>query len=497
MQVLSTFAAVVAASSLVLASAGSARAAAPVQWGAASGVCAGSTTIKSATQQIRRDAGLIRIRGNGGPFGLSYMYGVGVVPTFGASDVTWATTNEVSVGSAAEVSMYCNGGSTAWDAGFYDVPTVPTAFDGRHSNANSAADLEVKIPRAGQYVADVTVDQGAVSVDGTTLASSGRVDLGTLRAGRESFGVRHLEGPPTSWNIRFAALPVVLSGVKADAAYARTGDIITVAYTVSGDTRVTATVTDALGAPVRTLATGLDAAMGERRLTWDARGAAGQPLPDGIYTVTVTSTDADGNASSGAAALTVDNGAPVAALATPAEILPTQTVVINVADASSGVDRVSTQTDPTGPPEIDPYGKSYRDQPGPVQMRVEAPYGGGWKVGRHVVRVYSSDKVGNTTSHDLAFTASASAGQKPTTKPTSPSSGQLSPTWKSCGNLATRKVFKLRTLNGPSCATAKRVARAAAKRRSGVVVSGYRCTRTSSAYTCRNAGRTIRWNRRR
>ncbi len=209
--------------------------------------------------------------------------------------------------------------------------------------------------------------------------------------------MQQLEGPKTKWTVRISALPVVLSAVKTDAAYATTGDIVKLTYTVSGDTRVGAVVTNAAGTPVRSLASGLGAAMGERSLTWDARGNGGTALADGVYTLAVTSTDDQGAVSSGSAQITVDNVAPDAALTSPAVIKPEQAAVVTVTDGASGIDQVRYAEDPDGAPDPDPFDyHSDPPPPGPATFTVKAPYGG-WKLGRHVLRIYSRDKAGNST----------------------------------------------------------------------------------------------------
>ena len=466
----SRLAAVAALSTLTFASAPAARAADPVAWDSNSGFCSGTYygSASSHTQQVARPAGVARVTTGGGP----------------SSEVYWDTFSAVSVGSSASADLTCYPDPISWQASFYDTPSTPTTFAGQFTDSV----LPVKIPRAGQYVADITVDQGAIEFGNTALASSGPVDLGTLRPGTRSFSLSQLEGPKTRWTARISALPVVLSAVKTDATYARSGDIVKLAYTVSGDTRVSAVVTDAGGTPVRSLATGLDAPMGERSLTWDARGTGGVALGDGAYALTVTSTDDQGVVSSGTAQITVDNVAPDATLTSPAQIKPAQSVVVTVTDAASGIDQVRDISDPTGAPDPDPYGY-YSDPPppGPVAFSVEPPYGG-WKLGRHVLRIYALDKAGNSAYKDLAFTASANAG---VSKNATSGGGAK---WASCGSIRARHVFKLRTSRGPSCATAKRVARRAGGRRTARIL-GYICSRTSSTYTCRRSARTIRWNR--
>jgi hypothetical protein len=65
----------------------------------------------------------------------------------------------------------------------------------------------------------------------------------------------------------------------------------------------------------------------------------------------------------------VDNSAPIATLTTPAEVLPTQDVIVTVTDASSGVDQVAEEIDPTRAPDPNPFGYSYGQRAaGPVQF---------------------------------------------------------------------------------------------------------------------------------
>jgi flagellar hook assembly protein FlgD len=65
-------------------------------------------------------------------------------------------------------------------------------------------------------------------------------------------------------------------------------------YTVDEPGRITAVVTDAAGAVVRTL--GAASVTGDNAATWDGRTTAGAAAPDGRYLVTITPTDRAGNA---------------------------------------------------------------------------------------------------------------------------------------------------------------------------------------------------------
>jgi flagellar hook assembly protein FlgD len=70
-------------------------------------------------------------------------------------------------------------------------------------------------------------------------------------------------------------------------------ETVTIPYSVTERAVVTAVVTAVDGSVVRTLTATVDE--GERSLTWDGRTAAGKPVRDGAYSVTLSGTDAAGN----------------------------------------------------------------------------------------------------------------------------------------------------------------------------------------------------------
>jgi flagellar hook assembly protein FlgD len=97
-------------------------------------------------------------------------------------------------------------------------------------------------------------------------------------------------------------------------------DAVALPFSVSEPGRVTAVVTDAAAAVVRTLT--VPAAAGEGSVAWDGRTKAGAPAPDGRYTVTLTPVDVAGNAGE-AKSSEVDVYAALAALArTPTAFFP-------------------------------------------------------------------------------------------------------------------------------------------------------------------------------
>ncbi|MEI7743652.1 MAG: FlgD immunoglobulin-like domain containing protein [Chloroflexota bacterium] len=100
-----------------------------------------------------------------------------------------------------------------------------------------------------------------------------------------------------------------------------TGEQVTIPCSISEPGTAIAVITDAAGVTVRTL-TAPAALAGDATLAWDGRTAAGTPVPDGRYTISITGRDLVGNI--GAAAVTqVDAYAALSALArTPALFFP-------------------------------------------------------------------------------------------------------------------------------------------------------------------------------
>ena len=71
-------------------------------------------------------------------------------------------------------------------------------------------------------------------------------------------------------------------------------DTVAIPFSLSEASTVAATVAKADGTVVRTFKTNV--AGGDRSVDWNGRDGAGKALPDGRYTVTLTPTDAAGNA---------------------------------------------------------------------------------------------------------------------------------------------------------------------------------------------------------
>ncbi len=83
----------------------------------------------------------------------------------------------------------------SYSVDFFDVPTTPVAFSGRQTQNGECCDsddLVFNVPGTARYVADLSLQQGAVdlSIDtpegqrDQTFASSGQFLIGVLSPGR-------------------------------------------------------------------------------------------------------------------------------------------------------------------------------------------------------------------------------------------------------------------------------------------------------------------------
>ncbi|MBM3501119.1 MAG: hypothetical protein FJX74_20905, partial [Armatimonadetes bacterium] len=108
-----------------------------------------------------------------------------------------------------------------------------------------------------------------------------------------SDGFSAAQGVPTQWTRG----PVIDSGAAAaqitSATAVATGRGAQITFSLSTPATVRAEVLNVAGRPVRTLAP-KDCDAGSRTLLWDGMSAAGLPVPDGLYLISLTARDAGG-----------------------------------------------------------------------------------------------------------------------------------------------------------------------------------------------------------
>jgi hypothetical protein len=315
--------------------------------------------------------------------------GIGDSEAFGTGDVMYGNTAGLAAGDVFGDGVSCPDATSAvpFTLRLFDVPPVPVTYDGRMSVPTQHS-LPFVAPGTAQYVADVSVSQGAVSIcetdcteiTGTQTVAMGAQDAGyatlDLEAGDES-------GPlPAAYHVTIRPLPVSLNGLFLDPSLVRPPTPLSASFGADGDTTVTATVTDAHGAAVRTVATGLPVHAGQQRtLHWNGLDAAGHQPADGRYTLTVHSTDAAGLTSTATTSTVIDSTPPTAVVHQPAG--RTGRLRVRVADAGGM----------TGAPLLSAGGRRVFAPPGYRSLTLRAP-SGGWTHGLHA-RLQVGDSIGN------------------------------------------------------------------------------------------------------
>jgi hypothetical protein len=319
-------------------------------------------------------------QGNGGNDGLNIL-------DFNAGDVIWGATGPVSAGTAPTLDVSCSGGSVL--VGLYDRATAPVTISGVSSGDDSSS-LPFYAVGAGQFVLDARIDQGAITIGPSlTINSSGEYSLGSLPAGDNYYSIEGSTGPTAHYSLTVRELPVQISGQSfGSARYAAPGTILTGSFSVSGDTTITAYVTNAVGQVIRNLGS-FGVPEGASSITWDTRGTSGASLPDGTYYLVLESTDPNGNVTSAKTSIVIDGTPPTARMTSPGTIRPSQSISFSVTDADSGVGSISLLVDGQ---DIEDFG-GYSGNSVPANGSFS--YAGPWSLGRHSWQIEDSDNVGN------------------------------------------------------------------------------------------------------
>ncbi|MGI8715400.1 MAG: FlgD immunoglobulin-like domain containing protein [Solirubrobacteraceae bacterium] len=326
-------------------------------------------------------------------------------PSLYSGDVSWeGLQGSFAPGDTPQIQVEALGNTTqsvSFSAEFFDEPRAPASYSGSSSAQSDESDLHFSVPGAATYVADVSLSGGAITLSGglnsQTFDSSGEYPLGQKTPGDNFVAIKPVQGPASQWTITIRALPVTVYDVSFDDADVQPGVIDTLSYSTTGTTTTSTVVTNATGTVVRSLASDFGVQMGSHTLIWDGRDASGNPVPTGIYTATIASTDPFGNIASGQTRIVVDSTPP---LITPAStsLSLSQALVVEFADTFSGVASGSLTT-PTG-------GKVSL---GHGQNTLSYVPSGGWQPGHYELTAAATDKAGNKAVKMLSITVRSPA----------------------------------------------------------------------------------------
>jgi FlgD Ig-like domain len=394
---------------VLLALAGSTHAAPPSLFTSVSGTCVTSTgdsDFTTATITGNHASPLVRLSTQAGPGDLGPDFPVIGSVSFGGPDTIWIYDNPLNNGDTRNGTIGCASAiaDVPYVVDFFDTPTTPTSFSGAVTPAAPLSDetntVKFIAPAAAHYVADLSLTQGAVTLDdGTrqqTFASSGRFDLGVLAGDIYALSLTPQDGPQAKWSLSIHALPVVISNLAFDRQYERPTQITTASYTLDGDVSLTATILNSASQAVRSLASNAPILQGSHTLTWDGLNGSGSPVADGSYTLAISYTDAAGNSGAARASVEVDGTPPTATMVSPSRLPRMNGLVLEIADNLSGVKSASLSVDGTNVRTLAAGASQFTYVPA-----------GGWRSGSHSFRVAAIDNAGNVASSGGSFTVPA------------------------------------------------------------------------------------------
>ncbi len=336
---------------------------------------------------ITEQAPLVRIQVDAAPLGLRHSY-FSVPP---GDDSWYAPTpgDDNLDGGQLRFELLCSKPASWW-AQLHDAPEAPAAFTGRTTpSENARSTVAYKVLGTAPFEADVVVTQGAIKVGSETVASRRIVSLGREEAGVSYLSVEALDGPQAHWTVRVRALPVPVAATGFRTSVAPPGVPVSFNYSVGGETNITAVVSGPQG-PVRVLASGLQVS-GDRSMTWDGTDESARAVPDGTYTLTLTSRDPSGLAAAPTSgAIRIDGTGPSARLI-DGTLDASQKLAVDVEDPA-GVKRATLTVDGEAVAKFDHASDAVGDgRAGAVRLSAVVA-----EPGAHTWSLNARDGVGNT-----------------------------------------------------------------------------------------------------
>lgn len=369
-------------------------------------VTPGDTVVSGAPASATHDNVLVRLAlpGGGGtwrsvdPAGPTVFAGrLGSLPAYEryyAHTINWRSFGSLQSGHAPTLELFCET-DTTYEVGWFDVPTFPVSFTG-----TGKAQLPFQLAAPDALQADVQFSQGTMGLDlgrqvkltitpalftspyrRFDLTGPGQVVLGDVKSGLNFLNVTGDDA--STWTITLSKAPPALSGVAFPQRWLRPGRNGVATYTCSRPTKLTATVRDSKGLAIRTLVQNaqITAAALSGPLTWDGRDSAGNPVPDGAYTIHVDSVE--GAVSSSAdAPVVVDGTPPDLSVTSASPHTHGSRIRLSASDSGSGLAQAELYVDGHAVGPLAQGQHTYR----PAH---------GWHVGRHRVTLLATDNAGN------------------------------------------------------------------------------------------------------
>jgi hypothetical protein len=312
----------------------------------------------------------------------------------GNGDVVWADyagTSDVAVraGEEPDVRIACLFGNLAYTVDLVETPQTPASFSGATS-PSFASKLVFTVPGEAEYIANVTLSQGRLTLDGRPFAASGKLDLGVIKEGRRELVIGGESGPQARWTIAISATPVTLTNLKVDPAAIRPARAARLTFSSSGALKLRLLLVGPSGRTVRTI-TPEAVGRGDHSLSWDGKGEGGGVLRDGKYKLRLEATDPSGNDANAETGILVDGTGP-AIKVVKRSLRPRDTFAVTLKDALSKIASGRLLVD-----------RQTAAQLAPGQTVLRARPATEWKAGRHEFRIVATDDLGNERTLKGAF----------------------------------------------------------------------------------------------
>jgi hypothetical protein len=390
---------------LIFAS-GSASAAEPVAFATATGNC-GDGVITFPIQASSHPNVVIHFRSIGAEGAIQGEQPFSQYAGFAPGDSGWLGgygLESVEAGTSPKVRINCSSGSV--EASLAEMPSTPATLTGTTTPGSSTGSyLPFNAPGSGQYVMSLTIAQGGLEVQGVSgiVQSSGEIPLGRLESGIHAIRLAPAPGPPAVWSATISAVPVAINKLAFGQTCMAPGKGIPATFSVTGDTTITAAVTNSAGATVRELGT-FPVKEGSSSISWDGRGAGGASVPSGTYNLNLRSTNLQGVQGTAQTSIVVDSSGPTIQMTTPATILMSQSASFQVSDTGGcGISSVQiTVTEPTGQTVNQSFGEV--GAPLPPNGAISLSPATAWTTGSYQWTAKTLDKAGNTRTTNGSFT---------------------------------------------------------------------------------------------
>jgi hypothetical protein len=360
----------------------------PSYWGTVSSDCS-SSSIPAPSGWASHPDSVARIvsldssvQGYFGDFGWA---------SWSGSDTFW-----MPIGSTSSAfSLYSCSGS-GFEVELADLPNAPTSFTGATTagaedvspnSSGAESDLAFKAPIGDDYTAQVSLTQGAITLDDgqghtQTFASSGTFDIGHLDAGQNDLYVKTQDGPQAHWTISITPAPLALSNVSASAALIRPSVIDPIGYTLSTDAQVSVAVRSQSGAVIRQLETNNATTAGKHTIDWDGLDANGNP------------SNVFGSSAAGTALVAVDTKPPLVSFSFGHRVRRSQGLRFQISDAVSGWKNMLAR--------LDGRTRGFNLTRAGSGAFI-ASHRNGWSPGKHRLSIVATDSVGNHATYVKPF----------------------------------------------------------------------------------------------